>query len=270
VCHTVGMSQSIAESLNVLVDFCAMRDVGSLAPTALAGLAGLPEGRADVAVLFGGSVVAGAEEFARGMRHGVARRYVVSGGEGHTTEAVRRSLRPFLGEEVHRHRSEASLYAAYLERRHGLRVDALEERSTNCGGNVRLTLELLRADSTPHASILLVQDATMQRRMDAGFRLHSPGTRLVNFAAHRAHLAVGPSGEPSYLDPPLGAWEVDHYVALLLGEIPRLRDDASGYGPRGRGFIAPVEVPPEVLAAHRRLTETGRWSSRPADARWAG
>ncbi len=39
----------------------------------------------------------------------------------------------------------------------------------------------------------------------------------------------------------------------MLGEIPRLRDDEKGYGPRGRGYIVHVDVPEEVLAAYERL-----------------
>ena len=37
------------------------------------------------------------------------------------------------------------------------------------------------------------------------------------------------------------------------GEVPRLRDDEQGYGPRGRGFIAHVDVPDDVEAAHASL-----------------
>lgn len=40
-----------------------------------------------------------------------------------------------------------------------------------------------------------------------------------------------------------------------MGEVPRLRDDAEGYGPLGKGFIAHVEVPPEVEAAWQTLRD---------------
>ena len=36
------------------------------------------------------------------------------------------------------------------------------------------------------------------------------------------------------------------FLGLVAGEVPRLRDDAGGYGPKGRGFIASVDVPTEV------------------------
>jgi hypothetical protein len=48
-----------------------------------------------------------------------------------------------------------------------------------------------------------------------------------------------------------------------MGEVPRLRDDATGYGPRGRGYIAHVDVPDDVEAAYAELLEAhpgwGRW-----------
>lgn len=46
-----------------------------------------------------------------------------------------------------------------------------------------------------------------------------------------------------------GLWSVDRYLSLITGELPRLRDDATGYGPRGRDFIAHVDIPQEVEQA---------------------
>lgn len=40
-----------------------------------------------------------------------------------------------------------------------------------------------------------------------------------------------------------------------LGEIPRLTDDAYGYGPNGKDFIAHVDVPKEVKDAFETLCE---------------
>ena len=48
-------------------------------------------------------------------------------------------------------------------------------------------------------------------------------------------------------------WQPKRYIDLLMGEIPRLRDDADGYGPNGRGFIAHVDIPSEVEAAFAEL-----------------
>lgn len=41
-------------------------------------------------------------------------------------------------------------------------------------------------------------------------------------------------------------WPIERYFDLLMGEIPRLTDDAEGYGPRGREYIAHVSIPEAV------------------------
>ena len=48
---------------------------------------------------------------------------------------------------------------------------------------------------------------------------------------------------------------VGHLLELAMGEIPRLRDDENGYGPRGAGFFGHVEIPEEVESAFSRLLE---------------
>jgi hypothetical protein len=52
-----------------------------------------------------------------------------------------------------------------------------------------------------------------------------------------------------------GVWDVDRFMSLLLGEIPRLRDDPSGYGPKGKDFIDHVEIPAEVESAWDRIAQ---------------
>ncbi|GCI24116.1 hypothetical protein BvCms6BK_01185 [Escherichia coli] len=50
-----------------------------------------------------------------------------------------------------------------------------------------------------------------------------------------------------------GLWPVERYLSLLTGELPRLRDDSDGYGPRGRDFIVHVDFPAEVIHAWQTL-----------------
>jgi uncharacterized SAM-binding protein YcdF (DUF218 family) len=233
------MTAALDQGINTLVRFCARRDVAELTPSALGGVA-------DVAILFGGSILAGGDVFAAAMRAGVARRYMIVGGRGHTTDA----LRSVLGDDSGL--SEAALFDGYLRQRYGLAADLLEQESTNCGDNVTNALDLLRAEGITHERLVLVQDATMQQRMDAGFRLHAPATRIVNYAAYRTFV----DDALEYVDPPSGMWPLDRYVALLMGEIPRLTDDAGGYGPAGRGFIAHVEVPAAVRHAAADLAKS--------------
>lgn len=55
-----------------------------------------------------------------------------------------------------------------------------------------------------------------------------------------------------------GLWPVTRYLALLLGELPRLQDSPEGYGPRGKDFISHVTFPPAILDAWRQLREDDR------------
>ena len=46
---------------------------------------------------------------------------------------------------------------------------------------------------------------------------------------------------------------INRYVNLLMGEIPRLSDDANGYGPNGKNYIAHVDIPENVKIAFEEL-----------------
>ncbi|GAA0274643.1 YdcF family protein [Cryptosporangium japonicum] len=245
------------DAVNTLVEFCARRDVAELTRDAL--------GPVDVAVLFGGSILAGGDVFARAITDRVADHYVIVGGQGHSTDALRDAFRRVLGWDDVDDRTEAALFDRYLRERHGVKADLLETASTNCGNNVRNALELLAAEQVPHRRIVIIQDASMQRRMHACFRLLAPDVEVVNFAAHRATV----DERLRIVDPPLGMWSPERYLALLMGEVPRLTDDEHGYGPAGRGFIAHVDVPAHVHEAHAALRAAGLGDTRPADPRWA-
>ena len=238
------MRNDMVDAVNTLGRFCGMRDVPALTPDALKGALGTPQ--ADVMVLFGGSILCGGDVLAQAIRDGVARRYIIVGGEGHTTQSLRDRVHALYPEIATDGQPEAVVFAAWLEHTHGLSVDALECRSTNCGNNITNLLALLRDRAFPCRSIILTQDATMQRRMDAGLRLHAPQLRIVNYAAYHATLVPGPDG-PVFSEDIPGMWDVERYVTLLMGEIPRL--SPAGYGPKGKGYIAHVEIPDAVRSA---------------------
>ncbi|GAA4605966.1 YdcF family protein [Actinoplanes octamycinicus] len=223
----------------------------------------------DVAILFGGSILAGGDLFARAIADELAACFMIVGGRGHSTDVLRAAMRRRMGWDDVAGLTEAALFDRYLTERYDVRADLLEHESTNCGNNVRNALALLADKGVPHRRILLIQDASMQRRMDAGFRLLAPAARIVNFAAHRTPVdLIG--GELGFRSPPEGMWPVDRYVSMLMGEIPRLTDDGDGYGPAGRGFIAHVTVPERIQQAYEALRRAGVGAPRAADQRWAG
>ena len=96
------------------------------------------------------------------------------------------------------------------------------------------------------------RDVAMQRRMEAGLRKQDADALIINFAAYQAEVTVR-NGEPEYEKEIWGMWDMDRYITLLMGEIPRLSDAPDGYGPAGKNFIAHVDIPPEVAEAFSEL-----------------
>ena len=83
--------RGVATDMNVVARFLGVRDLPALAAASVKRAFGQP--RADVMVLFGGSIIAGGDVLADAMRAGVARTYVIVGGAGHTTQTFRDRVR---------------------------------------------------------------------------------------------------------------------------------------------------------------------------------
>lgn len=79
-----------AENINILGQFCGKRDIAELTQEQLQKKYGISQ--ADVMVLFGGSILCGGDVLAEAMQNKVARKYVIVGGAGHTTEALRKRM----------------------------------------------------------------------------------------------------------------------------------------------------------------------------------
>lgn len=206
---------------------------------------------ADRIALMGSAVLESVETAAELYHQSLAPQILISGGIGHSThyleEAVRRR-----GLDVHTTgRPESHVFRDLLITRYDVPPESIvvEDKSTNCGENAHLTRQLVDRPET----LLLIQDPTMQRRTHACFeRSFSdlPGTTLISHAPlipwiGPDHVSAGPALPE--------IWSRRRFTELVLGEIRRLRDDADGYGPRGRNFIDHVEIPPEVLAAYNHL-----------------
>lgn len=255
------------DDMNTLAGFLGARDVEELTRDALAARYGCEQ--ADVMALFGGSILAGGDVLAEAMRAGVARTYVIVGGAGHTTETFRARVRGLCPDLAFPDDApEAEVFATYLEKCHGLRADFLETMSTNCGNNVTYLRDLLAAEGIACQTLVIAQDATMQRRMQAEVEKEMPGVTPINYATYHVRV-VERGGELAYEEAPLGMWEPERYLTLLMGEIPRLTDDEHGYGPRGAGYLAHVDIPCEVAAAWERLRVRYPGSVRVANPAYA-
>ncbi|WP_288878208.1 YdcF family protein, partial [uncultured Kosakonia sp.] len=193
---------------------------------------------------------------------------LISGGLGHSTT--------FLYSAIARHprynvirttgRGEAAILADIA--RQFWKIDEsqllIEDRSTNSGENARFSLDMLISQHIAPKTAVIVQDPTMQRRTMATF------ARASQQCTNAPHWFSWPGFTPRLNNTPdglafqprvRGLWPVERYLSLLMGEVPRLRDDANGYGPNGRDYLAHIEFPPEIeqawqtLQADSQLTE---------------
>lgn len=243
--------ENITKKINLLGQFCGKRDVAVLTPEQLQQKYGIQQ--ADVMVLFGGSILCGGNVLAQAIKDGIAKKYIIVGGEGHTTETLRMKMHDAFPNIETTGLPEAQVFARYLNYQYGLAPDLLECNSTNCGNNITYLLELLKENGIPCKSIILSQDATMQHRMEAGLRKYvNDDMQIINYAVYSAKVIVE-NNELIYEKEIWGMWDIERYISLLMGEIPRLSDNENGYGPKGKGFIAHVEIPDQVSKAFHEL-----------------
>lgn len=290
------MNQKIAEAINILGAFCGKRDVPFLTQEELYKKYGIKQ--ADVMVLFGGSILCGGDELAQAIKEDVAKHYLIVGGEGHTTQSLRDRVHMEYPQIETEGLPEAKVFEAYLKEKYELSVDYLECDSTNCGNNITYLLDTLNRNQIEWNSIILMQDATMQHRMEAGLRKHlenghyqnAEDCTIINFASYQANVIYADvkvnavnvqvnvdtkSGETEtksdliYEKDIYGMWDMDRYITLLMGEIPRLSDDENGYGPNGKNFIAHVDIPQKVRAAFELLNDEYKGYIREANSAYA-
>lgn len=245
------MKEKTAHYINILGEFCGKRDIEKLTTDCLQVKYGIKQ--ADVMALFGGSILHGGDVLANAMKQHIAKKYIIVGGEGHTTETLRQQVHkeyPFIITEG---LSEAEIFNGYLRTVYGLEADYLETESTNCGNNITYLLALLEEKDIRFRSIILCQDASMQYRMEAVLRKYvSDSITVINYAAYKAKV-VAKNNMLVYSSDIPGMWDISRYVDLLMGEIPRLEDDCNGYGPLGKNFIVHVDIPENVKNAFEEL-----------------
>ncbi|KAH7397538.1 hypothetical protein BKA64DRAFT_642689 [Cadophora sp. MPI-SDFR-AT-0126] len=202
---------------------------------------------------------------------------VLCGGIGHSTPLIYAAVSKHpvchgLAEEI-KGKPEARVLEAILKKHfdmakmisQGCRI-LVEDQSTNCGANASKTKELLLKEGVPAPeSMLLVQDPTMALRTVAAFeKVFEEEVSVGRLVVKSAPIFV-----PRMKDDGEGKtvwdvqnvetedlWDMDRFYDLVIGEIPRLRDDVNGYGPKGKGFIVHVDVPAEVEKAWNKLKES--------------
>ena len=245
------MDCNVAENINTLAKFLGTRDIDALNQGELFNRYGIHQ--VDVMVLFGGSILEGGDVLASGIKNFVAKKYIIVGGAGHTTDTLRQVVHLEYPDIEITDLSEAEIFQKYIKHVYGCKADYLETKSTNCGNNITYLLDLLKENNISFNSIILSQDASMQRRMTAGLKKYvNNDVTIINYATYCAKV-LNQNDELVYEENIHGMWTINRYVNLLMGEIPRLSDDANGYGPNGKNYIAHVDIPEHVKIAFEEL-----------------
>ncbi|WP_066305104.1 ElyC/SanA/YdcF family protein [Bacillus sp. FJAT-29814] len=243
----------IAENINILSDFLGKRDIDTLSSLDLKEKYDISQ--ADLLILFGGSIAYGCDIVGKAVANNIAKNFMIVGGEGHTTKSLRQAIHHAFPEIETAGKMEADMMSDYIKRKYDINNILIERHSTNCGNNITYSLDVMEQNNLSPNHIIIVQDATMQRRMDAGFRkyLQDPNVEIINFSSYKVRVEV--KGKKLVSDPPgiWGMWDIERYISLLMGEIPRLLDDRNGYGPNGKNYIAHVDIPSYVLKAYDEL-----------------
>lgn len=232
----------------------------------------------DCIIICASAVLYGAEVLFRTLTDhpSLAKCLVLCGGIGHSTQllydAVKQHPRYYqIGDEI-MGIPEACVLEQILEKlfdrskiTSGECQILVEDQSTNCGQNALFSRKVLdQAGYKNLKSCIVIQDPTMMLRTKASFeKVYEDSSCPVSFIScpvfvpqiklsHSGSLEYDTALESSTL------WSIPRFLELIMGEIPRLRDDEKGYGPKGRGFIAHVDVPKSVELAWSRLADTFR------------
>lgn len=255
---------SLVHQLNCLASYLGPRDISDLIQEALKEKYGMEQ--VDVMVLFGGSIIAGGDEMAKAIHNKIAKTYVIVGGAGHTTETFRQKVHSLYPNIETEGLTEAEIFQSYLQSQHSVSADFLECKSTNCGNNIYFLIDLLKEKGIEWQSMILMQDATMQRRMEAQIQKVVSDKTIINYASYATKL-IEKDGRLDYEKEIVGMWKVERYIELLMGEVPRLRDDENGYGPKGMNFLVHVDIPEDVLDAFSDLEKV--YAVRKANPKYA-
>ncbi|WP_161890548.1 YdcF family protein [Pontibacter russatus] len=242
---------------NLLIPFLAKRDISSLTAQELQAIYSIPQ--ADLLILLGNSSLYVAEQAAVAYREGLAKELMICGGIGHSTHFLERNIRrhPVYNNVDVGGRPEADMLQDILVKYLGMQPGEiiLENQSTNCGGNATEARKVLERLQKHPKTLLLLQDPVLQRRTQASFEnvWQQAEVQFISYAAFVPLLQLKEGAFAFANEAHSEFCGIDRFLSLVMGEIPRLRNDANGYGPRGSGFITAVEIPAEVEAAYEEL-----------------
>ena len=255
--NIVATSDIIINDINNIITFLSKRDINELSCKALVDKFSITQ--VDMIIILGNSIPYIAELGAKAYASGLAKDIMIVGGVGHSTKYLVQNVlqdNKYKGINVN-DKSEADILRQIIVTRENIEQDKIiiENKSTNCGSNAYESLKVLKEKGQIPESIILIQDPTMQLRSHASFakEWEEEKTLIISYCPFIPLLKVSENGY-EYINKEIdGLWTKDRYIDLIMGEIPRLRDDANGYGPKGTGFISHIDIPKEVSDSYQRL-----------------
>ncbi|MEI5992006.1 hypothetical protein A5881_003545 [Enterococcus termitis] len=215
------------------------------------------DGTYDLAILAGNSLPYLADELISLYKQGAASRFMLVGGIGHATVFLQRNFQK-IGVDVC-YKSETDMYLDYFKFKYAIDKERFltENTSTNSGENALFSLKVAEAAGIAPKKVLLLEDPLLQRRIKATFEKEWQDTKatFTNYVPLIPFVKeVGDSllFENSQFD---GLWDKEYFLSLVLGEIPRLRNDKNGYGPNGSNYIGTVDIPESVEQSYEKLCQ---------------
>jgi uncharacterized SAM-binding protein YcdF (DUF218 family) len=250
-------NNNISESINAITSFLAKRDIQELTSDALSERFGITQ--ADLIIVLGNSIPDIGIKAAHAFKSGLAKSFMIAGGTGHSTKYLIDTVnnhKEYQGIDVDG-KSEAEILKEIIVREGSIYPDEviIETKSLNCGSNANESLKILKEMKKVPASILLCQDPTMQLRSHASFEKawKNENALIISYAPFIPQVKISKGGIQYLNDGVRALWNIERLIDLIMGEIPRLRDDTNGYGPHGKDFIVHVDIPENVSKAYELL-----------------
>jgi len=248
-------SDSQLADINQLAEFLALDQTGGATPNQMA------RSEPQLLILLGNAILPVAERAFTVLSRGAVEKILIAGGIGHSTDLLYQAVKGHANYHViaTEGRSEAAILHDIAVQFFAISPEQLllETASTNCGDNAVQARRVLEQAGEPAARIILTQDPLMQRRTDASFRKvwqDRPEVQFINWPTFTPQIEQRGDGLAYRGETDASLWSWPRFASLLLGEIPRLRNTVQGYGPLGKGFIAAVDIPPEIEAAYARIS----------------
>lgn len=243
--------------INNISRFLAKRDISELSCKELVDKFGITQ--VDMIIILGNSIPYISELGAKAYKRGLAKDIMIVGGIGHSTKYLIQNVlenNEYKDIDVYG-KSEAEILRQIIVRRENIPQDKIiiENKSTNCGSNASEALKILKEKGKIPESIILIQDPTMQLRSHVSFLKEWDEQKplIISYSPFIPQLKVLENGYQYINKEVNGLWTKDRFIDLIMGEIPRLRDDLNGYGPKGKGFISHVDIPEVVGDSYQTL-----------------